>query len=47
MITGVLLVLIAILIFIKPSIVTAIIGIFIGACLLVCGAWQIVFAIRR
>jgi uncharacterized membrane protein HdeD (DUF308 family) len=47
MITGMLLILIAILIFIKPSIVTAMIGIFIGACLLICGVWQIVFAIRR
>jgi uncharacterized membrane protein HdeD (DUF308 family) len=47
MITGMLLVLISIVIFIRPSIVTAMIGIFIGACLLLCGVWQILFAIRR
>jgi uncharacterized membrane protein HdeD (DUF308 family) len=47
MITGVLLVIIAIVIFVKPSIITAIIGMFIGACLLICGVSQAIFAMRR
>lgn len=46
MITGVLLILIAVLIFIRPSIVTAMLGMFIGVCLLVFALQQIVSAIR-
>ncbi len=47
MILGVLLLLIAVLIFIRPAIVTAMLGIFIGICLLLFGACQIVLAVRR
>ena len=47
MIGGVLLILIAVLIFIRPSIVTAMLGIFIGACLLLFGVQQVVTAIRK
>lgn len=47
MIGGVLLILIAVLIFIRPSIVTAMLGMFIGACLLLFGVQQVVTAIRR
>ena len=47
MITGVLLVLIAILIFIRPSIVTAMLGMFIGACLLLFGVQQVISAMRE
>lgn len=47
MIGGVLLILIAVLIFIKPSIVTAMLGIFIGACLLLFGVQQVVSAVRE
>lgn len=46
MIGGVLLILIAVLIFIRPSIVTAMLGMFIGACLLLFGLQQAVSAIR-
>ena len=46
MIGGVLLLLIAILIFIRPSIVTAMLGIFIGVCLLLFGVQQIISAVR-
>ena len=46
MIGGVLLILIAVLIFIRPSIVTAMLGMFIGACLLLFGVQQTVSAIR-
>ena len=47
MIVGVLLILIAVLIFIKPSIVTAVLGIFIGACLLLFGVQQVISAVRK
>lgn len=47
MITGVVLILVAVLIFIKPSIVTAMLGIFIGACLLLFGVQQVVSAVRE
>lgn len=47
MIIGVLLILIAVLIFIRPAIITAIFGLFIGVCLLLFGAQQIVGAIRE
>ena len=47
MIGGVLLILIAVLIFIRPSIVTAMLGIFIGACLLLFGVQQVVSAVRE
>ena len=46
MIIGVLLVLISILILIRPSIVTAMLGMFIGACLLLFGVQQTFSAIR-
>lgn len=46
MIIGVLLILIAVLIFIRPSIVTAILGMFMGACLLLFGVQQVFSAIR-
>ncbi|MDD7642525.1 MAG: DUF308 domain-containing protein [bacterium] len=46
MIGGVLLILIAVLIFIRPSIVTAMLGMFIGACLLLFGLQQTISAIR-
>ena len=47
MIGGVLLILIAVLIFIRPSIVTAMLGMFIGACLLLFGVQQVISAIRN
>lgn len=47
MIIGVLLILIAVLIFIRPSIVTAMLGMFIGACLLLFGVQQAISAIRE
>ena len=47
MIIGVLLILIAVLIFIRPSIVTAMLGMFIGVCLLLYGLQQIFSAIRE
>ena len=47
MIIGVLLILIAVLIFIRPSIVTAMLGMFIGVCLLLFGLQQIFSAIRE
>ncbi len=47
MILGVLLILIALLIFIRPAIVAAMLGVFIGICLLLFGAYQIVSAFRR
>lgn len=47
MMIGVLLILIAVLIFIRPGIVTAMLGIFIGACLLLFGIIQVVTAIRQ
>ena len=47
MIGGVLLILIAVLIFIRPSIVTAMLGIFIGICLLLFGVQQIISAVRN
>ncbi|MBO5155031.1 MAG: DUF308 domain-containing protein [Eubacterium sp.] len=47
MIGGVVLILIAVLIFIRPSIVTAILGMIIGACLLAFGVQQVVSAIRE
>lgn len=47
MIGGVLLILIAVLIFIRPSIVTAMLGMFIGACLLLFGLQQVVSAVRN
>lgn len=47
MIGGVLLILIAVLIFIRPSIVTAMLGMFIGACLLLFGVQQVFSAIRN
>lgn len=46
MITGVLLILVSIVIFMRPGIITAIIGIFIGACLLVFGVQQVILAVR-
>lgn len=46
MITGVLLILVAIVFFIRPDIMAAIIGIFIGACLLVFGVQQAILAVR-
>ena len=46
MIGGVVLILVAVLIFIKPAIVTTMIGIFIGACLLLFGVQQVMSAIR-
>ena len=46
MIGGVVLILIAVLIFIRPSIVTAILGMFIGICLLLFGVQQVISAIR-
>ena len=46
MIIGVLLILIAVLIFIRPVIVAAVLGIFIGICLAVFGIVQVVLAIR-
>lgn len=46
MITGILLVLISILIFIRPSIVTAMLGMFIGICLLLFALQQIFFTLR-
>lgn len=47
MIIGVLLILIAVLIFIRPAIVAAALGIFIGICLVVFGASQVVTAVRK
>lgn len=47
MIGGVVLILIAVLIFIRPSIVTAILGIFIGVCLLLFGIQQAISAVRK
>lgn len=47
MIGGVVLILIAVLIFIRPSIVTAMLGMFIGACLLLFGVQQVFSAIRN
>ena len=47
MIGGVVLILIAVLIFIRPSIVTAILGMFIGICLLLFGVQQVISAIRE
>lgn len=46
MIGGVVLILIAVLIFIRPSIITSMLGIFIGACLLLFGIQQVVSAVR-
>lgn len=46
MITGVLLILLAVIIFMRPGIITAMIGIFIGVCLLVFGVQQVISAVR-
>lgn len=46
MIGGVVLILIAVLIFIRPMIITNMLGIFIGACLLLFGVQQIISAVR-
>lgn len=46
MIIGVLLILVAVVIFIRPVIVAAVLGIFIGICLAVFGIIQVVLAIR-
>lgn len=47
MIGGVVLILIAVLIFIRPSIITAMLGIFIGICLLLFGIQQVISAVRE
>ena len=46
MIGGVVLILIAVLIFMRPSIVTAMLGMIIGACLLAFGVQQVISAVR-
>lgn len=47
MIGGVILILAAVVIFIRPAIITAMLGIFIGACLIVFGVQQAILAIRK
>ncbi len=47
MILGVLLILVAVLIFIRPGIVTAMLGIFIGICLVLFGVSQVITAVRQ
>lgn len=46
MLAGVLLILIAAVIFLKPDIITTMIGVFIGACLVLFGTQQLYIAIR-